>query len=187
MRFRRHTYSICTNTCLLAGVASAFGFDRTDHLAWLGLGGCAATGAIVIYFVQHWQEKSDVDFTSRDSLPTNFLMVDSWTMPMQTRIYPTLIASTELSRRGAYRKTKEWGSEDKWSALSHHAVPEPLDSVKLVSRIVRDLQQTGERRVCEIVISPDSSVTLRFEDGDNQARPHRFSIPTSIGLPETVQ
>ena len=57
MKTDLHKYSVVTNACLALGVASAFGFDRTNHVAWLVLGGCSAIVAISTYFLRHWQQE----------------------------------------------------------------------------------------------------------------------------------
>ena len=59
MKIHDRTYAAATNACLLVGVASAFGFDRFRHAAWIAAGICAAAVAIATYFVRHWQAGTD--------------------------------------------------------------------------------------------------------------------------------
>ena len=188
MTFRSRTYSLTTNTCMILGVGSAFGFDRTGHLAWLVLGGCAATSAIAIYFVQHWQAKLDAEWSSPVSMLGNSWVSDLSMNQTKSHLGPIRIASIDLSPRSLYGKTQDLGPVDYWSLADHHAVLEAHDSAELVSRIVRELQEPGKRRTCELVIDQDLSATLRFKDDDEQpwTSPSRLSQPTTILFPETA-
>ena len=185
MRFPRRTYVVTTNTCVILGVASAFGFDRTEHMAWLALGGCAAIGAIAIYFIQHWQIKLSTESTRPASLPANLLAIDPWTTPVQPFAVPSWLVGTERARRSSYWKTTERRPAN-FSHLSYAVVkhPDPVDPAEIVSGIIRQLQTIDKRIAYEFVIATDGSITLRFRDDVEQSQASELPQPTAN--PEAV-
>ena len=74
----RTNYSWITNTCLILGIASAFGFDGNSHPGWLFLGGISASVAITTYFVRHLRKTAPVTVRSlpdrrRDRLRVTYI------------------------------------------------------------------------------------------------------------------
>lgn len=187
MRFPRLTYSVTTNTCVVLGVASAFGFDRTGHTLWLVLGGCAAIGAIAIYFTQHWQVSPGAESTRPASLPANLLTVDPWTTPVEVHVVRTWLAATERARRGSYWKIEERRRAD-FSRLSDAVFkhPDPVDPVELVLGIIKQLQTTDKGNAYEFVFATNGSITLRFRNDVEQPQASDFPQPTTIQFPEAI-
>lgn len=157
MRFPRSRYSARTNIFLVLGVVSAFGFDRTNHFAWLLLGGFAAFGAIATYFAQHWKVKLHVESSAMPTSPINRLSGDSWVR--QAQIHDTsrlwVLALTEDQRDSCWRPEKP-GTADFW--YSSH------DPTELAVRIIKRLQTTEKWKVDELVIARSGSITIRFKD-----------------------
>ena len=59
MKIHDRIYVTATNACLFVGVASAFGFDNTGHVAWVVAGICAGVSAITMYFIRHWPTQDE--------------------------------------------------------------------------------------------------------------------------------
>jgi hypothetical protein len=186
MKFPRLTYSTTTNICLILGLASAFGFDRTNHVAWLLLGGCAATWAIATYFRRHWRLKPRAESTSRVSFVSHPDAVESWEPEPQVLFGAMRGVSPELSPRALYWRTKESESAASWNVSLRHAGSEPSDPIAQVSRIIRQLQATGERRVYKVAFAPNGSVTLTITDDAAQSQTSDLAQLTDLELPETV-
>ena len=157
MKFPRRTYSAVTNIFLVLGIVSAFGFDQTDHMAWLVLGSCAASGAIATYFAQHWKVKPSAESTVLPKSPTNWLTGHSWVKQAQTHDISRLweLALTE-HQQDSYWRTGKPGQADLW--YSSH------DSAELATRIIKRLQATEKWKVDELVIARSGSITIRFKD-----------------------
>lgn len=157
MRFPRSTYSAGTNIFLVLGVVSAFGFDRTNHIVWLLLGGCAAFGAIATYFAQHWKVKLHAESSAMPTSPTNRLSGDSWVR--QAQIHDTsrlwVLALTE-DQQDSYWRPEKPGTADFW--YSSH------DSAELAVRIIKRLQTTEKWKVDELLTARSGSITIRFKD-----------------------
>ena len=179
MRFTQRTYSVTTNTFLMLGVASAFGFDRTDHMAWLVLGGSAAIGAIATYFLQHWKAKPDAASTTSAVFPANLLTVDPWVTQMQTLGAP-------IEPIAPYWKPKEWESIDLLYPSSGYGHSKPADPVELASEIVKRLQATSKHNVYELVIAKDGSMRLRFDKDYEEPQTSRLSQRTTGELLKTI-
>ena len=157
MRFPRPTYSVRTNIFLTLGIVSAFGFDQTGHIAWLVLGGCAASGAIATYFAQHWKAKLPAESSAVPISPTNRLSGDSWVW--QAQIHDTsrlwVLALTE-NQQDSYWRPEKPGTPDFW--YSSH------DSAELAVRIIKRLEATEKWKVDELVIARSGHITIRFKD-----------------------
>lgn len=185
MKFSRRWYSIITNSCLILGVGAAFGFDRTNDVAWLVLGGFAAISAIATYFLRHWQRER----RNERSQPVS-LQADSIESPWPTATTPHLAtleqyASTLTQRRVSHRKTGEW-APPRYDVADYYG----LDPVEQVSRIIRELQTTGKRQTYTVGIAPDGHVTLSLTDASEQpqVKPRMdFSKLTPWQEPETIQ
>ena len=179
MRFTQRTYSVTTNTFLMLGVASAFGFDRTDHMAWLVLGGSAAIGAIATYFLQHWKAKPDAESTTSAVFPANLLTVDSWVTQVQTHGAP-------IEPVAPYWGSKEWEPVDLFYPSSVYGHSKPADPVELASEIVKRVQATSKYYVYELVIAKDGSMRLRFDKDDEEPQTSRLSQRTTGELLKTI-
>ena len=185
MRFTQRTYSVTTNTFLMLGVASAFGFDRTDHMAWLVLGGSAAIGAIATYFLHHWKAKPDAESTTSAVFPANLLTVDPWVTQVETHGAP-MLAPIERVARGSYGKTREWESVDFLYLSSGYGHSKPADPIELVSEIIKRLQATSKRNVYELVIAKDGSMRLKFDKDDEEPQTSRLSQRNTGELFKTI-
>ena len=160
MKFPRPTYSTTTNTCLLVGLASAFGFDRTNETAWLLLGGCAATWAIATYFRRHWKLKPRAESTSRETLVSHPDAVESWVPESQLFSEGMRVVSRDLSPIAVTWKTKEAASTALWNASLRSAGFERSDQIAQVSRIIRHVQATNRRSAYKVAIAPNGSIEL---------------------------
>lgn len=178
MRLTRRTYSVTTNTCLILGVVSAFGFDHNGHIAWLLLGGCAGAFAIATYFAQHWQRQSVAESTSVSS--SNSLVSD-----MQPHVVWLLSDSGSL--HDVYRE-REGSRRHKSSHFGgHYAVSKSPDLAEWTSGIVRRFHvgDRPEANTVEIIVS-DDSITMRFKGDDERPRIGNLFESATIPVSETI-
>ena len=154
MKFPRRTYSAMTNIFLVLGVVSAFGFDKTDHMAWLLLGGCAASVAIATYFAQHWKVNPSAESSILPTSPTNWLTGDSSARQAHIHDTPRLWVS-------ALTEVSCWRTEALGPADFRYSSQDPAD---LVARITKRPQATEKWNVDNLVISRSVSITIRFKD-----------------------
>ncbi len=186
MKSASRKYSVVTNTCLVLGVASAFGFDSTSHVAWLVLGGCSAAVAIAAYVVRHWQPKP----RSEPSMSASFLDSDlegtqSEAERLALNYAQFLNAAAASAQVVSHRADTAWNLppamlHSYWSgsAMRH-------DPAEQVARIVKRLHATGKRRIHTVAISPDGHITLKFTDAVEQPKP-RIEQPIQTQVPEIV-
>jgi hypothetical protein len=170
MKIGGNVYSAVTSACLLLGVASAFGFDRTSHTAWVLLGGCAGAVAIVTYFIRHWQTIPRRETDVREPVPPRSV----WTSDWQAGQVPAHVSRARLSsgQRGLAARSVSVTKARPFSASE----PGPAE---MVAKILKQLEETGRRNVYELTFAKDGSVTFRFTDRVEQA-------PTEYVRPATV-
>lgn len=180
MRFTSRTYSVVTNTCLILGVVSAFGFDHNGHPAWLVLGGCAGILAITTYFVQHWQKQSAAESIGVSS--ANSLAAD-----MEPNVASVWFLSDSGGLGDVYRE-REGSRRHKSSHFgSHYAVSKSPDLAEWTSGIVRRFH-VGDRpqaNTVEIIVS-DDSITVRFKGDDERPRIGSLLASATTPVSETI-
>ncbi len=180
MRFTRRKYSVVTNTCLILGVLSAFGFDYNDHPVWLVLGGCAGILAIATYFVQHWERRSaaeSIDVSSANSLVTE----------MQPPVASVWFLSDSGSPQDAYR---ERGGSRRYKfshSDSRYTVSKSPDLAEWTSGIVRrfHLGDRPRENTFEIIVS-DDSITVRVKGNDERPRVGNLLESHTTPVGETI-
>ena len=170
MRIARRTYSFGTNILLALGIVSAIRFDQTNHIFWLVLGGCVASVAISIYFIQHWKVKSSDELTVLPTSSPTWLIHDS--LMKQALFYEAASELASIQRvpelkghqQNIYWKTEDPGSSD--LPYSSH------DPAELAVQIVTRLQATEKRKIEGLIIARSGSITIKFKDDLEDPQTH---------------
>lgn len=172
----RH-YSAATSTCLLLGVASAFGFDRTSHMAWVLLGGCAGGVAVAMYFIRHWKTTPRRETDVRGPAPSGSV----WALDWQAWQEPAHVSRARLSsgQRGLAARSVRVAKARPFSASES-------GPAEMVAKILKQLEETGRRNVYELTFAKDGSVTLRFTDRVEQTPTDYVRPATGTRSYETV-
>ena len=190
MRVSRRTYTIVTNACLMLGIASAFGFDRTGHITWLVLGGGVAVAAITIYLVQQWEVRTRAESQSPVPVQSQLMAVEPWVMKVQYHADPLRRASAERTRLATY-----WTKEPLSEPLSparivqsgrYFVVARSPSTGELVSELVRQLQKAGNRHARELVVRADGSITVKLSEDIEQPETTSLDPVSFAPLRETV-
>ena len=179
----KQTYYVTTTTiCLLIGVASAFGFEWSNHPAWLVTGGAAAAIAITMYFARHWERgpaaRAYHDVTiaqraeKRDHLhisvpPVEAMAWSPWTAT--GGIPPAMLRKVHAGARVATK-----------SPVVYWAVPK-LDPAELAVAIIKGLQ-AGKTTVA---IYRDGRVVLQVEH-DIEGSHRRMVVGQESSSPATI-
>ena len=177
----QRTYSTVTSLCLILSVASAFGYDRASHPAWLVLGGSAASLAIATYFVQHWRRTRPAERTteSPDVLPTI-----GWTTKRfshDEHAWPNPVVKAYL--------------EGHKSILDQPYVAFPLvhrkspyyDPAALAARVIGELlRSTHKPRELVIAPRPDGTISVKFSTSDAEPTELPSRLEPNLKVSETV-
>ena len=152
MKIHDRTYTAATNACLFVGIASAFGFDKIHHVAWIVAGSCAGVIAIAMYFIRHWQR-------ARGGEPVH-----------EVSPYPIIVACSSEQQVLANAE----------SDLTERVLKQPHRSV-LETRRVGFVLETRRVGQAKLVINLPTTGKLTAMQKENKPRVYEFITPKSTG------
>lgn len=159
---RRPSYSSVTNTCLLLGIASAFGFDRGGGWVWLVLGAAAGCVAVAVHFGRHWQSVAS-NSTQHGHLSVGYR--NAYDTASGVRAPKATLGSHGAYSRVLLRDIVAFNRSagavytlDVAYALGQRRARDPAE---MALKMVKELQ--ARERPTEVVIGGDGSITLKFK------------------------
>lgn len=161
MKIHDRTYTAATNACLFVGIASAFGFDKIHHVAWIVAGSCAGAIAIAMYFIRHWQR-------ARGGEPVHEVSPLDWET-----------SRTPYSASVAYFSLEQQVLENAESDLTERVLKQPHRSVLDTRRVDFVIEtRSGEAKLVINFLTTGKLTAMRKE---NEPRVCEFITPKSTG------